>query len=64
MQTIAVYPGTFDPITHGHTDLAVRASRLFDKVIIAVTENTRKKAIFSLEKRLYLASIEIGRAHV
>ena len=56
MQTIAVYPGTFDPITHGHTDLAVRASRLFDKVIIAVTENTRKKAIFSLEKRLYLAS--------
>ncbi len=55
MQTIAVYPGTFDPMTYGHTDLASRASQLFDKVIVAVTENTRKKAVFDLKQRMQLA---------
>lgn len=55
MPTIAVYPGTFDPMTCGHADLAIRASHLFDKVIVAVTDNNRKKSVFDLEKRLYLA---------
>ena len=44
MKLIAVYPGTFDPITNGHTDLAKRAAKIFDKVIIAVAENPSKKA--------------------
>ncbi len=55
MQNIVVYPGTFDPMTCGHNDLAIRASQLFDKVIVAVTENTRKKSVFDLEQRVKLA---------
>ena len=52
---IAVYPGTFDPITHGHSDLILRASRLFSQVIVAVTEYTRKNLVFSLDQRMTLA---------
>lgn len=53
---IAIYPGTFDPITHGHTDIAKRASQLFDEVIIAIAENPSqtKKPLFSLEERIAL----------
>ena len=39
MKTIAIYPGSFDPITNGHIDLIYRACKLFDKVIIAITQN-------------------------
>jgi pantetheine-phosphate adenylyltransferase len=56
MQIIAIYPGTFDPITNGHLDLVARASRLFHKVIIAVAENAGKAPLFSLEERVSLAS--------
>lgn len=49
-----VYPGTFDPITNGHTDLIDRASRIFDSVIIAIAANPHKKPRFSLEKRIEL----------
>ena len=52
---IAVYPGTFDPITNGHSDLCERATRLFDEVILAVAVNTDKQAGFSLDQRLSLA---------
>jgi len=51
-EDIAVYPGTFDPITMGHLDIIQRALNLFDKVIIAVGENVAKKTLFSLEERL------------
>ncbi len=51
-ETIAVYPGTFDPITMGHLDIIQRALHLFDKVVIAVAENAAKKTLFSLEERL------------
>lgn len=51
----AIYPGTFDPITNGHTDLVVRATRLFDRVIIAVAENSSKKTVFSVEERVAMA---------
>ncbi|MDE2089835.1 MAG: pantetheine-phosphate adenylyltransferase [Gammaproteobacteria bacterium] len=53
--TTAVYPGTFDPITNGHTDLIQRASRLFDLVIVAVAANPTKRPAFSLEERVNLA---------
>lgn len=46
------YPGTFDPITHGHVDLIERASRIFDEVIIVVMKNIKKKPLFTLEERL------------
>lgn len=51
----AVYPGTFDPITRGHEDIVRRASRLFDKVIVAIAENSNKKPYFSLEERVDMA---------
>ncbi len=51
---IAVYPGTFDPITNGHLDLVNRALELFDQVIIALAINPGKKPLFTLEERLAL----------
>ncbi len=50
--TIAVYPGTFDPITNGHIDIVNRALKLFDKVIVALAINVNKQPLFSLEERL------------
>ncbi len=55
MNNSAIYPGTFDPITNGHIDLVLRATRLFDRVIIAVAENTSKKTVFSVEERVAMA---------
>jgi pantetheine-phosphate adenylyltransferase len=52
---IAVYPGTFNPITNGHTDLVERASRLFDKIIVAVGNNRQKGTTLSTEQRVDLA---------
>lgn len=56
----AVYPGTFDPITHGHTDLVTRAARVFGKVIVAVAESPHKTPFFTLEKRIELAQSQLG----
>ncbi len=53
--TIAIYPGTFDPITNGHTDLVHRARRIFDRVILAVAANPGKGPVFTLEERVGLA---------
>ena len=50
-----LYPGTFDPISNGHSDLVERASRLFDEVIIAVAASPKKGPLFSLEQRVELA---------
>jgi len=61
----AIYPGTFDPITKGHSDLVERASRLFDLVIVAVAANPGKQSLFSLEERLELARTALaGYANV
>lgn len=51
----AIYPGTFDPITHGHTDLVTRASRVFELVVIAIAESPHKEPLFSLDERIALA---------
>ena len=56
MDKVAVYPGTFDPLHNGHTDLIRRASRLFDRVIVAVAASAGKNPCFSLEERVGLAS--------
>ncbi|MDR3256436.1 MAG: pantetheine-phosphate adenylyltransferase [Endomicrobium sp.] len=50
----AVYPGSFDPPTNGHLDIITRASHLFPKIIVSVTENVNKKHIFSLQERIDL----------
>lgn len=55
MSTTAIYPGTFDPITNGHSDLIYRATRFFDHVIVGVAANTSKAPRFSLEERVELA---------
>jgi len=52
MNIRAIYPGTFDPVTNGHSDLIIRASRLFSEVIIGVASNPSKKPRFSLEERV------------
>jgi pantetheine-phosphate adenylyltransferase len=57
---IAVYPGTFDPITHGHGDLVARAAPLFDKVIVAVAKSSGKAPRFDLEERVELARTALG----
>ncbi len=56
---IGVYPGSFDPITKGHLHLIRRASRMVDKLIVAVAESSRKGPLFSLEERLEMLRIDI-----
>jgi len=51
---IAIYPGTFDPITNGHLDIATRAARIFDKLVIGVFETPNKPILFSPEERVEL----------
>ena len=53
----AIYPGTFDPITDGHLDIISRASRLYQKVIIAIAVNKGKNPLFSLEERVEMAKL-------
>ena len=53
--TLAVYPGTFDPLTLGHQDILKRACRLFDRVILAIAASPSKKPLFGLEERIQLA---------
>ena len=67
MPVIAVYPGTFDPVTNGHSDLVQRASRLFDRVIVAIAANPAKTPLFNLECRVKMANqvlADIGNVEV
>lgn len=56
MKVTAIYPGTFDPLTNGHTDLIQRAAKMFDTVIVAIAHNPSKKPCFSLDERVALAN--------
>lgn len=49
---IGVYPGSFDPLTNGHLDIIIRASKLFDKLIVGVLRNSEKRSLFSMEERV------------
>jgi pantetheine-phosphate adenylyltransferase len=57
----AIYPGTFDPITHGHVDLVTRAARVFDRVYIGIAESQNKKPLFTLDERIALAGKALGK---
>ena len=59
MGTKAIYPGTFDPITKGHIDLAERAGAQFEEVVVAIAASPSKQPMFSLEERLDMASIAL-----
>ncbi len=61
MKHIAVYPGTFDPVTNGHVDLVDRSLRIFDEVIVAIAANPRKQPLFSLDERIDLFRKAISR---
>ena len=60
-QKIAVYPGSFDPITKGHIDIIKRASNVFDKVVVAVLSNRDKKPLFSEQERIELIKNSIEK---
>lgn len=62
MSTKVLYPGTFDPITNGHVDLVVRASKMFDEVVVAIAAGHHKTPVFTLEERVALA--EASLSHV
>jgi pantetheine-phosphate adenylyltransferase len=55
MMITAIYPGTFDPITNGHSDIVARATNLFDKVIVAVAKSTSKTTAFTIDERVAMA---------
>ena len=55
MARLAIYPGTFDPITNGHLDIVRRASRIFDRIIILIANNVAKKPFFTIQERVDLA---------
>jgi pantetheine-phosphate adenylyltransferase len=59
-KNIAVYPGTFDPLTSGHEDLVRRAAKLFDRVVIAIAESQRKGPWFTLQERVEMAREVLG----
>jgi pantetheine-phosphate adenylyltransferase len=52
MGKVAIYPGSFDPITYGHIDIVERALEIFDKVIVAIANNAEKRSLFTIEERL------------
>ena len=53
---VGIYPGSFDPLTNGHLDIIIRASRLFDLLIVGVLRNDAKKTLFSMEERVDLVT--------
>ena len=65
MKRIAVYPGTFDPVTNGHVDLVERSLRMFDQVIVAIAANPKKEPLFPLAERLDMFKAALkGRRNV
>jgi pantetheine-phosphate adenylyltransferase len=64
---VGIYPGTFDPITHGHTDIITRSLRVFDKVVVAVAPNPSKHPLFNLAERLEMVKLvmrDLGQVEV
>ncbi|EZH67135.1 phosphopantetheine adenylyltransferase [Bacillaceae bacterium JMAK1] len=62
MTTIAVYPGSFDPVTNGHIDIIERGAKVFDEIIVAVLNNQRKTPLFTVEERVQL--LEESLTHI
>ena len=54
-ERVAVYPGSFDPLTNGHVDIILRGSRIFDRIVVAILKNVEKTPLFGLEERVEIA---------
>ena len=52
MPTLAVYPGSFDPLTNGHVDIITRGARLFERIVVAILVNAEKSPLFTIEERV------------
>jgi pantetheine-phosphate adenylyltransferase len=61
MPTLAVYPGSFDPLTNGHVDIITRGARLFDRIIVAILVNAEKAPLFSMTERVEIARHVFGK---
>jgi pantetheine-phosphate adenylyltransferase len=62
---LAIYPGSFDPLTNGHVDIIMRGGRLFDRVVVAILRNSEKQALFTVKERVEIArEVFAGHAHV
>ncbi|OGP72967.1 MAG: pantetheine-phosphate adenylyltransferase [Deltaproteobacteria bacterium RBG_16_49_23] len=57
MGNVAIYPGSFDPLTYGHIDIVERALEIFDKVILAIAHDAEKKSLFTMEERVEMAKL-------
>jgi pantetheine-phosphate adenylyltransferase len=55
MSTLAIYPGSFDPLTNGHVDIILRGARLFDRIVVAMLVNAEKSPLFSMDERVEIA---------
>jgi pantetheine-phosphate adenylyltransferase len=55
MPTLAIYPGSFDPLTNGHVDIITRGARLFDRIVVAIAVNAEKTPLFTVEERVQIA---------
>jgi pantetheine-phosphate adenylyltransferase len=64
MTRVAIYPGTFDPLTNGHLDIIGRSARLFDRVIVAIAVNERKQPMFTLDERIAMVRDEVDPERV
>src|SRR3954469_6458814 len=62
MSSIAIYPGSFDPLTNGHVDIIQRGARLFDRIVVAILLNIEKAPLFTVEERVEIAG-EVFRGH-
>ena len=61
MKRIAIYPGSFDPVTNGHIDILERGLKIFDKVIVAILHNPGKKSLFTVEERIDMLKISLKK---
>ena len=62
MSTLAVYPGSFDPLTNGHVDIILRGARLFDRIVVAILVNAEKHPLFTMSERIEIAR-EVFKHH-
>ena len=63
MSTLAVYPGSFDPLTNGHVDIISRGARLFDRIVVAILKNAEKAPLFTMEERVEITRSVFKHQH-